>query len=431
MTKLAPPQRLKSLLRVFGFSFYLLITTSLLSFLLLEAFPQLLTTVNFSRIPYYAVKSRYVADDNLVFRTRIKREDKITYGDLFRSYREFAGDIKSWRYQATYNEYGFRTNTRSAPFRILVIGDSFAEIGESDSTTISELLASRIDSSVANVGLGWYGPYQYLELFKQYVPIFRPEVVVVHVFAGNDIQDLIQYESWRNGGGYYHFSDQSRNIGHRYLIAIWDLLWAIKNELKDFVRPYFAKLHDAYLDKRSENVGMFKIAATETPMAFLYWNERKSANELLETSAWRGLKGVMRDLSEAAKLSGTRLVVVLIPSKLEVYARTASQASNGRFKLRLADQLRFEDNFLGAFEAVATELNLEFINLYTLFRRLAFSCLLYHPFDTHWNIQGRHVAAAMVADYLSAESRSVPSRPDYLRVASVVLQEGNIAGCHK
>ena len=113
---------------------------------------------------------------------------------------------------------------------------------------------------------------------------------------------------------------------------------------------------------------------------------------------------IMSDVRDMAASESVRLVFMLVPTKVQVYGRLVSDRSNQSFKDRLARQLVYENNFSQAFAVLARRLNLDYIDLLPVFRELAPSCLLYSPFDTHWNINGRRVAADLVADWITARN---------------------------
>jgi hypothetical protein len=93
MPKLPAVMPVKALLRTVAFFCYLLVTTSILTFVLFEVFPQLLQLINPQRVRYDAVKFHYVPDKDLVLRNRIRELDIMTAGDQFGTFRSYAGDI--------------------------------------------------------------------------------------------------------------------------------------------------------------------------------------------------------------------------------------------------------------------------------------------------------------------------------------------------
>ena len=404
---------------------YLLFVTSLLSFLLIEAHPAILELLK-PTSAYYAIKANYVADDQLVLVRRARRYDWFTgpdqwleSGDLFGFVpQSYQSAIRKWPHQRpSYTKDGFRTNSSVAPFQVAVVGDSFVEIGESDRATLSEQLKDRTGLSVINLGLGWYGPYQYLEIIKRYTPILKPQIVVVALYAGNDILDIEEYEKWQLTGQYYRFGDQNRNIIYRYYAAMRDVYSATRRDVSNFTRR-LSSLHRflvatrqrlSAIDsdekkpplsaERNDAFGFVKVGSKELPMVFYSWNSPQTSGELLQARPWQSLERIMMTVKSYELQSNVRVIWLLIPTKEQVYGRQTRLSDE--FKARLAQQLNFEDNFSDAFHKIADRLELEYLDLLPAFRQLAPNCILYYPTDTHWNIYGRRVAANMLSTMLA------------------------------
>ena len=64
----------------------------------------------------------------------------------------FGVEVSPISYHASYTNKGFRTNSSKPPFDVLVIGDSYIEFGESDDSTLSELLKQESGLSTLNLG---------------------------------------------------------------------------------------------------------------------------------------------------------------------------------------------------------------------------------------------------------------------------------------
>ena len=389
-----------------AYSLHLLFSTSIIFFLTLEAFPRFIqyTPLLAYNVTYYAIKSAYLPDDKLVFRSRGQMKDIFTRGPHWGEvHAEYADIVKPYRYQATFNEFGFRANSTRPPYRILFIGDSFVEMGETDRNTVTEELAVRTGLSVYNAGSGGYGPYQYLELFNRFVPLLKPRTVVISVFAGNDINDVEQYENWMKGGSYYWFGDQASNIAWRYYAAMRDVYLVVRSRSSAWLQETIP-----IRQKRTENPGMkysnlglFKFGTNTVPMVFRYWSGGRSTQDLLETRGWKSMETILSTIKRQSDQSHIKLIVLAIPTKLQVYGRFASNLSRDEFKFRLADELRSEDSFSQAFGVTARRLDLNYVDLLPVFRQLGRNCIFYHPFDVHWNVYGRRVAAALVAQRIA------------------------------
>ena len=104
------------------------------------------------------------------------------------------------RVELAYNRWGVRDEDWSeadfnAPFRVMVVGDSFVEAAQVDqSGRFTELLERRLagkfpGARVFNVGMDSLGPVAYLAYVEHFTKIVRPHLTIVTLFNGNDFQD--------------------------------------------------------------------------------------------------------------------------------------------------------------------------------------------------------------------------------------------------
>ena len=371
------------------FALYGLFSGWILLFLLIEIFPGILTVIPLKEIKYYALKKEYVSDPALVF----------TYRQTNYAYRKsFIGDLYSTGYGlpaqpldylATYTEQGFRKNSSQAPYSIAVIGDSYIEFGESDAKTFTELLKAESGLSVLNIGRGWYGPYQYLELLRRYALTVKPKYVLFAFFSGNDLNDITEYEAWRAGGRYYFYRDlDNRNIVSRFTLATTDVVRYLKQRIKRVLGYETTGRFDRSF------LGLIRIGSKKVPMVLPRWETEVTTQQLT------GIKSILSEFNSICHEHGIVPVLIYIPTATQVYGPLYSSDSNSHFIARVRSA---PDNpSLQAIAGLAAELDMDFINLLPVFQEKADEGnLLYYPFDTHWNLEGRRTAAALVASYLS------------------------------
>jgi len=92
----------------------------------------------------------------------------------------------------TINSYGFRdvewTPARQKKFRVAVLGDSFAEALEVDlDQSFPKLIEKQLqDTEVMNFGLQGHGQVEELLTYRCYVRPFKPDLVILAFFPGND-----------------------------------------------------------------------------------------------------------------------------------------------------------------------------------------------------------------------------------------------------
>lgn len=405
------------------FAAYLLFASTFLMFSLLEFVPALTEHINLQPIRYYAQRQEYRPDPTLVFvPNRAGQENGTTLqtdfiGDLYSpAYGVASPTIK---YHATYTPDGFRSNSSTSNFQALVLGDSYVEIGEEDSMTLSEQLKLVSGLRTFNLGRAWYGPFQYLELFKQYGPKVKPQYAVLCFYDGNDVEDTKQYLRWLKGKSYHTFVLSTQSYLGRYFTAFRDsykYLFKRIGAWNDSIFPNTpssvaviknqepSRTGDALDAKIHPDLGLIDLNGKLVPMRFNYWNRSMPTEELLRTEEWKAIGQLLKDFQRIAAEHGVVPVVVFIPNKVEVYGAQHSGQSGANFLRQIETQLQFENNSHDAFVTLMDEIRLPFVDLLPAFRSLAKEGdLLYYPFDTHWNLEGRRVAAKLIAASLGKQ----------------------------
>jgi len=356
-------------------------------FSLLEAFPALLDQVDLRAIRYYDQKTRLVTHPTRVFvhrhASRVKRY--VFNGDLD---NENDGiEPLAIPYLANFNAEGFPVNSSPAPVDVVVFGDSFIEIGESDDKTFTEILKGTSSLATYNLGKAWYGPYQYNELLRQYGPKLQPRYAVFCFFDGNDVKDIEEYEDWLAGGDYYHLR-LTRPFLSRFSSVLGDLGGLAKSA---FTKKEF----------RGRVLGILRLGDREVRMKFGYWSDPATKEELLQRPAWKRLRPRIAEFKRLSLECGATPILVFLPLKIGVYGVTVSENNEAAFLERVAQQLRVQDESVKALQTLTDELGIRLIDVTPEFRRAAQAGeLLYYPADTHWNVQGRQKAARIVADAL-------------------------------
>jgi hypothetical protein len=392
------------------FTLYSIVLGWILVFLLIELFPGILTIIPLKDIKYYALKKEYVSDPALVF---VYRQTNYVHrtsfvGDLYSP--AYGIPAQPVDYVATYTEHGFRKNSSESPWDIAVIGDSYIEIGENDEKTFTEILKRETGLSVLNIGRGWYGPYQYLELLRRYAVEAKPKYVLLAFFAGNDFNDITQYEAWKSGGQYYSFRDlDKKNILSRFASASGDIGNYLRRKIQALLRSKGATRRDESF------FGVINIRNKQVPMMFPRWEREITKREIM------ALRSILSEFNALCHENHIIPLVVYIPTATQVYADLYSPDSNSHFIARVVNHLA--NPSLQAIATLAAELNIHFINLLPVFKKQAADGnLLYYPFDTHWNVEGRRTAASFIAAYFDKRCR-----PDLAYESVVSLDRP--AGC--
>lgn len=242
-------------------------------------------------------------------------------GDLYNPI--YGVDVSPMYYRSVTDEDGFRNNSPINASDIVVLGDSFAEVGHDEYDTFSKRLEVISGYKTKNLGLGWYGPFQYLSVFERYGLKQEPKYALFCFFEGNDIGDIHEYLKWKEGGDY-----------------------------------------------------------------------------------WNALKEILRRFKVVSSLNRVIPIVVFIPSTVHIYAPYSVLPSGARW-LKIRDaQISSKSNTETAVMRLLAQVGIRTISLTASFEEAANKGrFLYYDFDTHWNSEGREIAASYVAAKLAAFSK--------------------------
>jgi hypothetical protein len=290
---------------------------------------------------------------------------------------------------------------------------------------------------VRNYGTAGFGPGQELRVLKEYVLARRPRLVVVGFFAGNDLQDAERFESFRRAG-----ASPSSGLG-----------WKFKPVIARFDQPYVASLYQGLRSRLRERNGLVRAAVPAAPedysgddpaaptlagpgfdrglfsvpvggrtlrFAFLppYLNCLQLSREELETShRWELTRRSYQEMARLVRSQGGELVVMLIPSKEQVYLPLV-EGSHSPEELRqaLGHCLREQPNAPGPEALLRNRLALNhlmqdfcategiaFLDLTAdLQSKLQAGHNVYFPDDSHWNAAGHETGAAALARFVTA-----------------------------
>jgi hypothetical protein len=377
-------------------SFFL---TTFALFTFLEIFPAAIRPLHLDRIPYFFFKVRYLPDPVLVFRNRpgLVLGSGQYYGDKYSPL--YRVDVQPFTVKEnTLDQEGFTNADARRPVDIVVLGDSYVEIQIDAQDSFGERLAKVSERTVANLGVGGYGPFQYLELLKRYGLRKAPKYALFCFFEGNDLADVLAYLKWQRGGGYWFLSDISRPFPQRYLLALKETaLFAMMTGSLTIQTALAGKDH--WPNDVHPDIAVLRLGNETHKVVFGYKNDLRPPAMIRNSPEWQALTTILQEFKAVATANGIVPVVVFIPTAAHIYA-DYSTAQSGANWLRVRDaQVRSKANVEKSMILLTEELDLRLIDLAPAFDRAAAEGkLLYYPFDTHWNSEGRQVAAEVVAE---------------------------------
>jgi acetyltransferase AlgX (SGNH hydrolase-like protein) len=379
---------------------------SFLFFCLLEYFPTFTRYLNLHSVPYYAYKENYISDDVLGFREKPLGQYKVSnfrgdkYSPIYRT------EVPPLTIHAYTDEEGFSHNSHTGSSDVIVIGDSYIASGLNEADSFGSMLERRSGLTVANLGVGGYGPFQYLEVLKRYGLKRKPKYALFAFFEGNDISDIKTYLLWKNGApyntlpiGYRSLSDYF--ILRRYFFALTDISSYLSENLKEKIAHLISNNDNQY-NREGEihpDLALLRLR-NETHKVLLYYKIKSNKN-LLNSEEGIALRKILMEFRSICIENDITPIMVYIPIAAHIYAEYSTYESGTNWLKIREEQIATKANVENAINHLVQELHIPFINLVPAFEAAAKDGkLLYYPFDTHWNSEGRAVAAAYVADML-------------------------------
>lgn len=249
--------------------------------------------------------------------------------------------------RVTYNSEGWRDiepqSRMNADVRVAVLGDSFVEAysvayEEAFSSRLGELAkADGRDIEAFNFGVGGYGTLQEYLVYKQIAPSYRPHLVLLGFYLGNDVRNNdARLESVINTG---QEKVESRPFfrptsSGEWSVSVIDIEDARRRFEQERLRRERWPLRDARKSvllrvigrtfRRLQDFGSFDgTAGNRTTSHFVGADMSRFGVHFCEepeemTSAWKLTSALLTQLRDEVHANGARLVVFTVPAVEEV-----------------------------------------------------------------------------------------------------------------
>lgn len=307
---------------------------------------------------------------------------------------------ESYDYEVQSNQLGFPgplypVEKEADVYRIMVTGDAFSSAEGVDTEDswpriLENQLNQQIPSGkvqVLNFSITGYGPNQYLAVLEHFVPIYKPDLIVVALFV-NDYQDvLISTEAFREGIGFQLPSQ----TGIRAFLQLLQLrkfidkyaLQPIKSLVRNEVNPY------GYF------WGQFSSFETSNLDQYLQAQPR--------------VRDVLAEVQTLAMSNEAELVVMQIPASIQVcptslipYFPAGIDLSNEeRFDLDIPQRIT---------KGITTELGLDELDLRDVLAATQGECP-YQSANMHFSMKGHNMLADFLAHWLPGKYRIGENAP--------------------
>lgn len=295
-----------------------------------------------------------------------------------------------------------RGMTSTPRTKVLIVGDSFIyKDGNLDKKIVEGLGA--YDTGVLNVGVPGMGPIDYLSALKAFGTDFKPDVIILGYYAGNDLTD-VQF--------------------HRSIVEADNL----KGKLKNSFRPFLHRIYGYHLFVHFRSIQELKILRSQStldapgvdqqlaelalegrdvnPFLLAMAPERKATfladNLLMETESNRRaaarLVDILSDVNSISQSIGARLLIVIFPettqvnhSHFEFYQKAGLTTDERTLNTAVPQELIKDAGF---------RLDIPVLDLLPAFRE-RMEQELYRDNDMHFNDEGDALAAELILSFVS------------------------------
>jgi len=301
--------------------------------------------------------------------------------------------------------------------RIMVYGDSNIHAAFTEERrTFSRMLemelekASKHSFDVINAGVVGYGMDQVLLRIEDEIPIWRPALVIVNIFADNDFGDPVRNRLFfldEETGDLVHTGVPiSETLGNfaaglytvRALLRLWQSMTAPTDERRPH-RPYVPPPPDVELTKFRQHLEAEREAYRDParPRAGSDHYDLDVALNPNEKTSRLKVKLMEKLLERIIQVVSVRneipLIFLIQPSVKDI---STNSTLNYRQLRTLSEHYRRE-GLTGILEEMLKRLNADYINFFGIFVTDDRSPYYFLADDNHWNDQGQALAARTVA----------------------------------
>lgn len=220
-------------------------------------------------------------------------------------------------------DIGFRDIGAKPPFTAITLGDSFSFCDDvpAEACWVRQL-ADQTHLSIASLGVSGYSTLAEARLLQRYGARLSPKIVLVSVFA-NDFSDNIDFQEWEESGTENFWDWRARREG-RGPVYRW---------MTDHSKIF--RLVDSALRTRGRHIYQYKKDGLDLVFQPWWLEPVDEARKQERARGWGLMQQGLTDMQATAAKFGARLVVVLIPTKEEVYFDHVRESLPNHETLRL------------------------------------------------------------------------------------------------
>ena len=333
------------------------------------------------------------------------------------------------------NAEGFRGAPleENPDLKIMVYGDSniqarFSSLKDTFSHRLETGLESRLGTNVdvINAGVIGFGPDQSLLKFRKEAEVYRPDIVIFHVFADNDFGDLLRNRLFELApDGKLVETPHERKlledekvmlVPDANAISLWSSLYLVQaaRNFKENL-AWFIFRRDSDKENPAKSDEILRYLAEKGAAEFAVYRDRKprrfsvlADHYDLDVATDMGSESarvkialmdrVLRKARDFAAAKNIKFLVLIQPSSLDL---TENLSPNHGDLAKFSGYRR--KNMSSAVEKICDRAGLPRINLFDIFMKNDPETLYFKRANSHWSPRGQALAAEATADYLQRE----------------------------
>ncbi len=305
------------------------------------------------------------------------------------------------------NSFGLRDReydiNKKGVFRVLFFGDSFSEshgvnLEESLPKQVERYLKKGLDESgkqlqpeVVNVSIGGYSPYHYWKSYRRWKSLFKPQMVFVGFYMGNDYvceDETIRYvvEDGEIVGTYN--AGESEQVKRKNPLRTMRKWLATHSELYVLMRNffYYNEIIDFFTKQEKARESTTQVKPYLVPEPETVHAERDKCF------------GYLKKLRDEAALDGVPVALMTIPVKFEIDPGYLEQIMLTQDLAR--DSIDLEQPYNELADFCRSEGIYFFDPRAALQKQQTDISSCYFQYDGHWNAKGiEHAARSVVAQW--------------------------------
>jgi lysophospholipase L1-like esterase len=305
----------------------------------------------------------------------------------------------------TINNAGMRDRDRqviktTGEKRIAVLGDSFtAGMDVDDQDVFTQILENNLlkNAEVLNFGVNGYGPTQEYLLLKSRALRYKPDIVVMIIYMGNDFDDIVGLSDWIDG---YKRPQAVLNKRDRIDLTNIPVPRTEGHNLKrkehacNLPQSHFINFLDKYLHELKKN----KYAIENMPSELRICKKNPDEQTI---GAFNLMRGIINETNSLCKKNGCRFTVVAAPTIIQVYNNVFWPKIVKKYNLNTDTyDLETPNKVLAK---MCDTLNIPFLDLTTALKEAARKGDdVYYYDNQHWNRKGHQVVAETISKFIES-----------------------------